>query len=348
VNLYNTWIPLVLLGVNVDDGFIFGGGFRYLHQEGFRKYPYSSMHQLIAGHSFSTKAYRVKYNAEWIEAAGKADITLQALIKAPDNTMNYFGRGNVTEYDKNTTDIRYYRARFGTYQLDPAFRWRGSKGSALSIGPSAYYYTYDEDDNIGRFLSNTSQIGTYDSLTLNQKKLHLGVAVSYVNDKRNNKIIPQWGSFINIRLVAYKGMGNYAKDFAQLIPEVALYKSLNAKSTIVLAERFGGTLTLGKTTFYQSAFLGGQENLLGYRQFRFAGQHSFYNNLELRIKLADLASYILPGQFGISGFWDVGRVWQNPDNSSKWHNGVGGGIYFAPASMLSLSFVMGNSSEGCV
>lgn len=346
VNLYNTWVPLVLLGINADDGFIFGGGFRYMHQEGFRKYPYSSMHQLLAGHSFSTQAYRVKYNAEWIEAAGKADITLQALIKAPNNTMNFFGRGNETFYDKSTSDIRYYRTRFSTYQLDPAFRWRGSKGSAFSIGPSAYYYTFDTDDNAGRFINNTSQIGSYDSLTVEENKLHLGVVMAYVNDKRNNKIVPQWGTFVNIRLQAYKGMGAYAKDFVQLIPEVALYKSLNARSTIVLAERFGGTVTLGETAFYQSAFLGGQENLLGYRQFRFAGKHSFYNNLELRIKLADIANYILSGQFGISGFWDVGRVWQNPDNSSKWHNGVGGGIYFAPASMLSLSFVMGNSPEG--
>lgn len=346
VNLYNTWIPLIVFGVNVDDGFIFGGGFRYMHQEGFRKYPYSSLHQLVAGHSFSTKAYRVRYNAEWIRALGKADLTLQAVIKAPDNTINYFGRGNETSYDKNATNIRYYRTRFSAYQLDPAVRWRGSKGSAFSIGPSLYYYNYDDDDNAGRFIENTSLIGTYDSLTLDKKKLHLGVALSYVNDKRNNKVLPQWGSFINIRLQAYKGMGTYARDFVQLIPEIALYKSLNAKSTIVLAERLGGTVTVGKTTFYQSAFLGGQENLLGYRQYRFAGQHSFYNNLELRIKLADIANYILPGQFGISGFWDVGRVWQNPDNSSKWHNGVGGGIYFAPASMLSLSFVMGNSSEG--
>ncbi|MCG2617445.1 BamA/TamA family outer membrane protein [Terrimonas sp. NA20] len=346
VNLYNTWIPLVVLGVNVDDGFIFGGGFRLLKQEGFRKYPYSSMHQLLAGHSFSTKAYRVKYNAEWIQAAGKADITLQALIRAPNNTMNYFGRGNETEYDRKTSDIRFYRTRFSTYQLDPAFRWRGAKGSAFSVGPSAYYYTFDADDNAGRFISNTAQVGSYDSLTLDQKKLHLGVVMTYVNDNRNNKVIPQWGSFINIRLQAYKGMGMYAKDFVQLIPEVALYKNLNRRATIILAERFGGTVTLGKTAFYQSAFLGGQENLLGYRQFRFAGQHSFYNNLELRIKLADLVNYILPGQFGITGFWDVGRVWQNPDNSSKWHSGVGGGIYFAPASMLSLSFVMGNSSEG--
>jgi hemolysin activation/secretion protein len=108
----------------------------------------------------------------------------------------------------------------------------------------------------------------------------------------------------------------------------------------------GGTVTFGSPAFYQSAFIGGQENLLGYRQYRFAGQHSFYNNLELRVKVADIANYLLPGQFGISGFYDAGRVWIKHDNSGKWHNGVGGGIYFAPASLVAFSFVMGHSTEG--
>ena len=108
----------------------------------------------------------------------------------------------------------------------------------------------------------------------------------------------------------------------------------------------GGVIGCRQCGFYQSAFIGGQENLLGYRQYRFAGQHSFYNNLELRIKLADIASYIIPGQFGITGFWDIGRVWEKHDNSGKWHQGTGGGIYFAPASVIALSFVVGHSSEG--
>ena len=103
---------------------------------------------------------------------------------------------------------------------------------------------------------------------------------------------------------------------------------------------------MGKPAFYQSAFLGGQENLLGYKQYRFAGLHGLYNNLELRAKVADIASYIIPGQFGITGFWDVGRVWENHDNSGNWHNGVGGGIYFAPATIVVISFVMGHSTEG--
>jgi hemolysin activation/secretion protein len=142
------------------------------------------------------------------------------------------------------------------------------------------------------------------------------------------------------------GLNNYSKSFMQIVPEVALYKSLNAAQTIVLAERFGGGVSFGKTTFYQSLFLGGHENLLGYRQYRFAGQHSLYNNLELRIKLSDFASYVLPGQFGLTGFYDIGRVWEEHDNSGKWHNGVGGGFYFAPAQLVVLQIVAGYSKEG--
>lgn len=346
VNLYNIWMPLITMGLNLDDGFIFGGGFSFTKQQGFRKYPYVSKHQLMISHSFSTTAFRFRYNASWIKVLGNADITLQALAKAPDNTINFFGRGNETVFDKTGDFKRYYRTRFSTYQLDPAFRWNKGKNASLSIGPSFYYYRFDRDDNDGRFINNISQIGSYDSATIGKDKMHLGVAMQYVNDKRSNKILPKWGSYINIKLQAYKGMGSYARSFAQLIPEIAVYKALNARSSVILANRIGGTVGIGESAFYQSAFIGGQENLLGYRQYRFAGQHSFYNNLELRIKLADVASYIAPGQFGITGFWDIGRVWQKNDNSGKWHNGTGGGIYFAPASMFAFNFVMGYSGEG--
>ena len=59
---------------------------------------------------------------------------------------------------------------------------------------------------------------------------------------------------------------------------------------------------MGNPAFYQTAYLGGQGNLLGYSQFRFSGLNSVFNNLELRLKLADFANYILPGQLGVFDF----------------------------------------------
>ncbi len=93
-------------------------------------------------------------------------------------------------------------------------------------------------------------------------------------------------------------------------------------------------------------FLGGQGNLLGYRQYRFAGRHSLYNNLELRISLADFGNYIFKGPFGIAGFYDIGRVWQSGEKSDKWHNGGGAGLYLSPASLAVFRLNIAYSEEG--
>ncbi len=69
------------------------------------------------------------------------------------------------------------------------------------------------------------------------------------------------------------------------------------------------------------------------RRNRFAGLYMAYNNLEARWQIASFKNYILPGLLGIVGLYDVGRVWQKDDRSHQWHNGVGGGFYFAPAQM---------------
>ena len=352
VDLYNITMPLASVGLNVDDGFLLGAGFKHVRKQGFRKKPYSKiaqysgMQQLLVSHSFSTKAYKIDYKGEWIQVLGKADIITQALIKAPNNTINFFGRGNETEFNKTGNFKRFYRTRFNTYQAWAALRWGSTKGSSISVGPAAQFYRFDDEGNKGRFIENTSLIGSYDSATLAYDKSHAGLIVNYIRDKRNNPVLTQWGSYINIRLQGFAGLNTYSKSFAQLIPEVSFYKPLNARGTIVLANRVGGAVTVGKTTFYQSVFLGGHENLLGYRQYRFAGEHSLYNNLELRIKLTDIGGYVLPGVMGMVGFYDIGRVWQKDEHSDKWHNGVGGGLFFAPAQMIVIRALAGYSSEG--
>jgi hypothetical protein len=345
VNLYNVTQPLYTVGFNLDDGLIFGLGFKHIHH-GFRKLPYASVHQLMAAHSFSTNAYRISYRGEWLKVLGNADFVLQVNAKAPLNTQNFFGRGNTTVLNKTGDFRRFYRTRFAIYQIDPSFRWTEDKGSAFSVGPSLQYYRYDAEENTGRLISFPSLIGSYDSSTVDRNKVHLGAVLNYSRDKRNNRIFPAKGSFINIRFQGYRGLNSASKTYVQVLPEAAFYLPLNARGTIVLAERLGGGITLGKTAFYQSLFIGGHENLLGYRQYRFAGQHAIYNNLELRIKLADFASYFLPGQLGITTFFDIGRVWEKHDNSGEWHSGVGGGFYFAPAQMVVLQLVAGYSKEG--
>lgn len=345
-NHYNVWMPLATAAINADDGFLLGLGFKYTKLDGFRKLPYTSTQQLMVTHSFATDAFRIRYNGEWIQTIGKADIVLQAFIQAPDNTLNFFGRGNETALVKGDNYRRFYRTRFDTYQFDPALRWRIGKETTISVGPSLQFYHLNLDDNNGRFINQPSLINSYDSLTVNKDKAHVGLLVNVTSNHRNNNILPTSGYYFNVTLQGYTGLNQYSKDFMQIRPEFTYYQKLNSSGSIVLSDRIGGGVTVGQAAFYQSMFLGGQGNLLGYLQNRFAGQHMAFNNLQARIKLLNIASYILPGQLGISGFYDAGRVWEKGEDSSKWHQGTGGGLYFSPASLTIIQVMAGHSTEG--
>ena len=345
VNMYNLTFPLINAGLNSDDGFLLGAGFRWVRQKGFRQDPYSAMYELTLTHSFSSDAFKMFYRSEWIRAVGSADITLQTEINAPNNTINYFGLGNGTVYPKSA-GVKFYRARFSTYDLNPALRWRGKKYWSVSAGPALEYYTYDRDDNAGRLISQPGIVGTYDSLSLDKRKLHLGGALNFTFDSRKNKLLPTQGFLLSLTLKTYKGMGDSTRDFGRLEPVAGIDQSLNAAGTIVVSDRVGGIVSIGNPAFYQLAYLGGQGNLLGFRQYRFAGRNAFYNNFEARAKLADISSYIFPGELGLVGFFDVGRVWSDNDASDTWHDGQGGGIYYSPAQLTVIRLIAGHSTEG--
>jgi hypothetical protein len=345
VNLINVWMPLVNAQLNVDDGLLLGLGFRYTGKDGFRTRHYSQLQELLVTHSFATKAFNIRYKGEWIHALGNADILLNADVNAPDNTINFFGLGNESVFNKTGDYKRYYRTRFNTYLLNPALRWKDEHGLSFSVGPSFQYYHLNPEDNVGRFINNTSLLHSYDSLTIAKNKVHAGITAILTSDTRSNKLIPSDGSYLNLKLQSFAGLNSFSKGFTQITGEFAFYKSF-ADTSLIIANRIGGGATFGNAAFYQSLFLGGQDNLLGYRQYRFAGQEMLYNNLEVRVKLFEIASYVLPGQFGLTGFFDVGRVWVDDEHSDKWHTGTGGGFYFSPAGLIVFQAIAGHSSEG--
>ncbi len=344
VNLYSKTMPLITAGFNRDDGLILGGGFKHIQQKGFRKLPYSSSQQLLFSGALATGAYRVKLKADWIEAIGKADIELYASTFAPHNTHNFFGTGNNASYDK-THSITYYRSRYTLTEVEPLLRWRMDKNVTLRLGPTFQYYRMRAKDNEGRFILEHS-LATYDSATITQSKVSAGALLSFEKDSRNNPIFPTQGGYFSFQIKGYTGLNNYTRSLAQVLPVIAVYLPLNKQASAILANRTGGGITLGHSAFFQSLFLGGHDNLRGFRNYRFAGSHMLYNNLELRTRLAQVASYILPGQLGATFFYDAGKVWAKNVNTGVIHQGVGGGLYFAPANIAVFQLLAGYSTEG--
>jgi len=339
---YHTLIPQFTTGYDIDNGYYFDAGLRFVHN-GFRESP-SYTAQLNVGHAYTSGATHIAYNGILIKEIRKADVELQADIFAP-NVINFFGRGNQTPYDRSP-GADYYRFRFNFFSGDANLRFENFAGTtSIRIGPTLQYYRYVNDDQ-PHLVDNSALIHTYDSNSITKDKIHGGLEVTYIDDKRNNKFLPDWGVYIKARLQYYAGLNAYARSFFQGIPEVILYTSVDPASNLVISERVSGGLTIGKTTSYQSLFLGGEDNLIGYKQDRFAGQQMLFNNLEGRLKLNDFFPYILSGQYGFNAAYDIGRVWVKQENSSTWHNGVGAGVYFSPSDMALLKIKEGFSSEG--
>jgi hypothetical protein len=345
VNLYNSWLPLLSAGYNVDDGILLGVGFKYTHQRGFRKSPFTHTQEFGISGSIRTGAYRLNYRGHWKDVLGPADLVIDALAKAPDNSQNFFGMGNSSSFLKDTYGSKYYRARFNLYQLTPQLHWEPTATFSYSIGPSIQHYHLDQSQNTGRFILTDQALHSYDSLTVAKDKTFIGISARLKQDNRNSPLHPTRGGYFKATFDGFTGMSRHARSYAQITAEIGFYKGIS-QDAIVFANRFGAGSNFGKPAFYQSLFLGGQGNLRGFRQYRFAGDQYIYNNFEARVRLQHIDSYIFPGEIGVLGLYDVGRVWSKAIEKDNLHHGVGGGAYYILAKMVALQFVMAHSNEG--
>jgi Omp85 superfamily domain len=344
---YDILAPLLNVSYNPDDGVYLGFQFRYTTQ-GFHKDPYKTLQTLSVEHSLATKAYAFKYAFEATHAIGKLDFLAHADVRAPSNTVNFFGFGNETVYNKNEKEgVRFYRARFDSYDFDLQLRKRFGTVLSLAAGPAFEYYSLDSADNFDRFINQTNVNGL-DQTTLYQDKAYAGGRATMIVDSRDDKIQPSRGILWETHFGSYGGLNSASQEYSRLNTGLAVYTSFDTRATVVIANRVGWGKTFGRYDFYNAQVLGATENLRGYRKYRFAGDEAAYHNIDVRIKLAQFNTYLFPGSFGLLLFNDVGRVWQHGENSDQWHDGYGGGFWVSPLQKLVFSASYGQGSDGGV
>ena len=335
------------MGYNPDDGVFLGAQFWYTTQ-GFHKSPYKRLHYFSALHSLSTKAYAFKYNFEAVDAIGRTDLLFHGSALAPNNTINFFGLGNETGFDKHQPGgVRYYRTRFSQFDADLQIRKRLGGVFQLAAGPAFEYVQMDSSDNKDRFINQTDLNGL-NKATLYEPKSYAGGKATVIIDNRDDKIIPGRGIFWESGFSTYRGLNNASNNFSQLKSDLAFFVSFNTRKTLVIANRVGYGKTYGNYEFFQAQFLGATENLRGYRKFRWAGDEMLFHNIDVRIKLADFRTYLFPGSFGLQLFNDVGRVWLEGEKSDSWHDGFGGGFWVSPLRRLVLTASYAQGTEGGV
>lgn len=340
---YNTFeFPRIQIAANSDDGFVVGAGFEK-RTFGFRNEPYSSFQKFAALYSVSRRSFRVKYDGEFNHITRNTDLLLKGDIGYPE-VNNFFGLGNRTTIDRdNGKTYNYYRVRFRSVELQALFRERLFERLHLMAGPYFFYYWNKHSDNINTVLGKPELIGL-DSPGVYSKKTWLGAKLAMRFDNRNNDIFPTRGVLIANELVLAAGINN-SNNFTKLNSEMTIYASLSDPARLIGVISFGGSKIFNKSfEFFQASNLGGN-NLHGFRANRYLGQSSLYTSVELRYKLFELKSYLVPGPFGLTGFYDLGRVWLRGETANVWHSAFGGGIYFVPYNKFWASASVGFSAN---
>jgi hypothetical protein len=355
---YNRTAPLVYLNYNVDDGVFLGTGVAAI-RHGFRKQPFKSKHILLGSYAINTSSFNFQYDGTFTDIVGKWDLKVDADIKAPNYVNNFFGWGNESVFDKNINaqpdidaerPIDFYRVRFHEIKLQTQLMQKVGQWGFFRAGP-VFQRIEVEEPNEDRFIGDYAT--SVDNL-LEQGKKYGGLTTTWGIDKRNHPFLTTRGVYLEQTSAVMRGFN--LPDFTAHHVKLSFYQSFRFPAIVTFATRVGGGINTGHYEFFNAQILDGKTELRGFRKTRFYGDKKLYFNNEMRIKLGSIQSYLFPAHIGILGFYDVGRIWYKDESgidptsatgtSSVWHKGFGGGLWFTPFNLATVSTEVGHSVEG--
>ncbi len=338
---YNTTkFPQALLTYNSDLGTTLGIGFSK-RTHGFRNLPYASDQNFSALYSFAG-AYQFYYKGEFNHITRNLDVLLQANSVNP-GLHNFFGLGNKSKIDESKND-NFYRTRYKVVEIDALFRRRFFNNLHLMFGPYYYQYSNNYKFNSNNVLAKPQLVGL-DSANIFTKKTYVGGKATIHLDNRNSEVFPTRGIHWDNEFLYAAGIKGGSKNFSRISSEMTVYVSRNNPAKLVAVLKFGTARILSKHFEFFQALTLGNNNLLGFRNNRYQGSSASYASVELRLKLFDLDSYTLAGPFGLTGFYETGRVKLKEESSKGLHSAFGGGFYFVPFNLFVISASAGFSES---
>ncbi|MEZ4972066.1 MAG: BamA/TamA family outer membrane protein [Cyclobacteriaceae bacterium] len=361
---YNLLAPLIFGNYNVDDGIFLGGGFLST-THGFRKDPFKTRHLFLGSYAINTSSFNFNYKAEFTHLVGKWNGEIDLDVKSPNFVNNFFGLGNESVFDKNIDEnpaidvdnaIDYYRLRFKQWSLDLRLTRKIGAYGFFKIGPTLQLVELERPSK-DRFVKDFET--TLPEPILEDYKYFTGLSYSWGIDNRNNKIFTTRGLYFEQTsqwMNEFNSTSINAGDFGFHTASLAFYQSFRFPARLTFATRVSGGITRGDYQIYQSQILDGRTEVRGFRKTRFYGDSKLVFNNEIRFKLGEIHSYIMPANIGMLGFFDIGRVWYKDSTgidptsttgkSNVWHKGFGGGFWFTPYNLAVVSLTAGHSVEG--
>ncbi len=331
----NQLIPT--LGFNPDDGFRLGIN-NVFTVFGFNRNPFSSQHSLKAHYYFATNGFDISYSYELANVLGEWNLFLATGATSPNYSINFYGFGNETSNEEEEFGDNYHRVRMSAYVAYPKLKWKGRMGSEIEVG--GLFEGIELENTEGRFINTIPVL-------LEERQYYVGAEGKYAYENFDNNAFPTLGMSFEFEAGWKTNTNGNFDDITYMTPSLTLTHRLVSNGKLVLSSKLKGDLVWGDNfEFYNGASIGGKDGLRGYRNQRFTGNKSFYQNTDLRYNIKEFKTGLAPMQIAAFGGFDYGRVWLNGEDSNSWKTSYGGGLALVGADMLNVNLSLFGSEDG--
>ena len=311
--------PQFYPGFSSDLGLFLGAGFISTGY-GFRYFPYSDSHRLMAGYATLARSGIFDYLGDFKKPSSSFSSSFSVRVSGLQ-FLRFYGFGNDTSGDEPED---FYKIRQRIVSIFPALHYAFSPGFEVYAGiPFKYSAAKEDHDTL------LGQLQPYGYKNFTQ----IGFRMGFNWDTRDPINANAPGFRADVEGFVYPKAASVESSFSGLEGNAAGYISL--ARPLILALSVGGKKVYGTFPYTEAAFIGGNLTVRGLPNNRFAGAASLYGRCELRLKLGK-AIFVIPGEYGIFGLADAGRVFVEGETSNEWHPAYGGGVFF---SILDLSTV---------
>ncbi|MEX2350736.1 MAG: metallophosphoesterase [Flavobacteriaceae bacterium] len=335
ITTQNTLIPS--LGYNPDDGFLIG--ISNTHSKyNFQRNPFTRRHKFRAGYYFATDGFDINYNGEFAKIFRRWNMIVGGRFTSPTYARNFFGFGNESVNNDDDLGMDFNRVRWSILAAEVGLKRNSHFGSTFQFKVRGE--TVELENSPDRFVS------LYPELDIEERKYFLNAEAAYAYRSFDNALNPTRGMLFNLIL----GTTTNVKEsgtFGYFKPRLGLYNAISTNRKLVFRSEVAAHINIGSDfEFYQAAALGGNNGLRAYRDERFIGRTSFLTSGDIRYSFNSFKTGLLPLQIGLFTGYDGGRVWVKGEDSTIWHNSLGGGFWIIGADSIQGTFNLFHGEDG--
>ncbi|HSD06843.1 metallophosphoesterase [Flavobacterium sp.] len=318
---YNSIAGFPFGGYNPDDGVKLGFVGIYTVNK-FIQNPYSQRHVLRANYLFATKGYEFIYNGVIPLTSSKWSFEIESKFTSPNFSINFFGYGNETVNNDDIYGMDYNRVRLRTLNALPSLKRTGRFGDEINF--ITIFEKIKVEETTDRYVNIP---GVVDPRVFDNQQ-YAGVAIRYSFENYDVPSLPTMGFGFSLAGSWKMNIGDAKTNLPTVEAKLNFNHKIDPDGQFVLATILRSKVLFNNNfEFYQGATLGGDYDLRGFRNERFLGKSSYYQSTDLRWNIGKIKKSIVPMSFGILAGFDYGRVWLDGEDSQKWHQSLGGGIW---------------------